>query len=73
MQDTQREKNLYLIIQNFEYLNILRRKTMEKVIAEEIKEGKKKQAKWVAKLGFAVDQMPWKCAKKRVRVEFITT
>jgi hypothetical protein len=46
---------------------------MEKVIAEEIKEGKKKQAKWVAKLGFAVDQMPWKCAKKRVRVEFITT
>jgi hypothetical protein len=28
---------------NFEYLNILRRKAMEKAIVEEIKEGKRKE------------------------------
>jgi hypothetical protein len=32
-----------LIIHNYEYLNIFRRKTMEKVVVEEIKEGKQKE------------------------------
>jgi hypothetical protein len=32
-----------LIIHNYEYLDILRRKAMEKVVVEKIKEGKEKE------------------------------
>jgi len=67
-----------LIIHNHEYLDILRRKAMKKVVVEKIKEGKQKEkeekrAKWVAKLGFTVNQIAWKCVEKRVKVQFITT
>jgi len=50
------------VVINFGYLNILRRKTMEKVVVEEIKEGKwkekeEKRVKWVIKLGFEANQI----------------
>jgi hypothetical protein len=59
------------------YLDMLKRKIMENVIVEEIKEGKQKekeenQIKQTTKLGFAVDQTTQKCVKKHARVEFIT-
>jgi hypothetical protein len=51
---------------------------MEKVVGEEIKEGKQKEkkdkrTKWVTKLGFAIDWTTLKCAKKCVQKEFIST
>jgi hypothetical protein len=63
---------------NLEYLDILRRKTMEKVIAEEIREGKwkekeEKQAKRVVELSFATNQAIRKCVKKGARAKLITT
>jgi hypothetical protein len=49
---------------------------MEKVVAKEIREGKwkekeEKRAKWATKLGFVVDWVVQKCAKKCVRTKFI--
>jgi hypothetical protein len=60
-----------------EYLDILRRKLMEKVVAKEIKEGKwkekeEKQTKWATKLGFVANWVVRKCVKKCVWTQFIT-
>lgn len=61
-----------MIIHNYEYLDILRRKTMEKAVVEEIKEGKQKEKEEKqTKLGFVANQTAWKWAKKRAKVEFI--
>ncbi len=59
------------------YLDILRRKIMEKVVVEEIKEGKRKekeknQVKRTTKLGFVINQTTQKCVEKHARTKFIT-
>jgi hypothetical protein len=60
---------------SYEYLDILRRKSMEKLVAKEIKENKwkkgEKQAKWATKLGCVADWIVWKCAKKCAKAKFI--
>ncbi len=63
---------------NYEYLDILKRKTMENVVVEEIREGKwkEKEEKWtkqVGKLGSVANWATWKCVEKHARVEFIIT
>ncbi len=57
---------------NFEYVDILRRKTMEKVAIKEIKVDKKKdkedkQVKWIAELGFATERATRKTVEKGVK------
>jgi hypothetical protein len=54
------------------YLDILRRKIMEKVVVEEIREGNWKEkeenrTKRTTKLGFAIDRTTQKCVEKRAK------
>ncbi len=65
------------VVTSFEYLDILRKKTMEKVDIEEIKIGKKKdkedkKAKQVVELGFAAERIAQKIVEKRDRTQFTT-
>ncbi len=58
------------------YLNILRKKIIDKVVAKEIRKGKRKQkkhkqAKRVVELGTIVDKIVIIIAKKHVRAQFI--
>jgi hypothetical protein len=51
---------------------------MEKVVVEEIREGKWKEkeekwTKWTTKLGSTIVWVAWKCAKKHARAKFIAT
>jgi hypothetical protein len=53
---------------------MLKRKTMEKVAAEEIRVCKKnekedKQVKWVAKLGYVVERTTWKTIEKHAKAK----
>ncbi len=63
---------------NFEYLDILRRKTTEKTIAKEIKACKKKEkkdkwAKQIVELGSIITRAIRKTIKKHVRTQFTVT
>jgi hypothetical protein len=66
------------VVTSFEYLDILRRKTMEKVVAEEIRVGKTKdkedrQVKGVAKLGLAPKRTTQKTIEKCVKAQVTAT
>ncbi len=63
---------------SYEYLDFLRRKIMEKVIAKEIRTCKKeeKEDKWakqVVELGSTTKQVVQKTTKKHVKTQFTTT
>ncbi len=60
---------------SFEYLDILKRKTMEKVVIEEIRVEKRKdkeykQVKRIVELEFATTCATWKTVEKGVRAQF---
>jgi len=63
------------VVTSVEYLSILRKKTMDKVVAKENKEGKRKeikdkQAKRILELGIVVDRPTTGILEKHVKAQF---
>ncbi len=65
-----------MFLASFEYLNIIRKKTMEKIVVEEIRinKRKKKEKRWTkqaTELGSTTKQIARKIDEKRAKAQFI--